>query len=107
MYFQTNKFNRDLIIYLIVYILCVSFQINLIFNCVVYYSKCPILSPTHTCKKGSVMASLKNTVCNTGRKAISDSGEVFPALVSVSGSTLTCAEHLIIARNNAFSPLVA
>ena len=50
------------------------FQINLIsFNCVVYDSKCPILSPTLP-------------VCNTGRKAISDSGEVFSALVSVSGA---------------------
>ena len=42
----------------------------------------------------------KNTVCNTGRRAISDSSEVFTALVSVS-------EHLILAWNSSFSPLVA
>ena len=32
-----------------------SFQINLIFNYVVFDSKCPILYPTHTRKKGPVM----------------------------------------------------
>ena len=42
-----------------------SFQINLIFNCVVYDSKCPILSPTHTRKKGPVMPSLKKIRCVT------------------------------------------
>ena len=55
------------------------FQINLIFNFVVYDLKCPILSPIHTRKKSPVMLSLKNTVCNAERKAISDSGEVFSA----------------------------
>ena len=38
---------------------------NLIFNFVVYDLKCPILSPTHTRKKGPVMPSKKNTVCIT------------------------------------------
>ena len=42
-----------------------SFQINLIFNFVVYDLKCPILSPTHTRKKGPVMLSLKKIRCVT------------------------------------------
>ena len=76
-----------------------SFRINFILNCVVYDSKCSIPSPTRTGKKGPVMPSLKkNTVCsNTGRKAISDSGEVFSALVSVPGaldSDACCVQHI-------------
>ena len=58
------------------------------------------LSNSHTQKGPDGMPSLKkNTVCNTGRKAISDLGEVFSELVSVS------AKQLTLARNNLFSPL--
>ena len=55
-------------------ILC-TFQIIFISNCVVYDTKCLILSPAHARKKSTVAHLFKKniyiyTVCNTGTKAI-------------------------------------
>ena len=86
-----------------------SFQINLIFNYVVYHSKCPILSSTHTCKKGPVMPSLKKIRCVTREEKLFQTRvRCFQHLsVPRAPSTPTRAEHLTLARNSSFSPLVA
>ena len=86
-----------------------SFQINLIFNCVLYDSKCPILSPTHTCKKGPVIPSLKRKRCVTPEEKLFQTRvRCFQhSSLSRAPSTPIGAEHLTLARNSSFSPLVA
>lgn len=55
-----------------------------------------ILSPTYTHKKAvSCPCWKKYSVCNTGRKVISDSDEVFSAFVYVSGAYLTEAKNIL------------
>ena len=54
-------------------------------NWVVHDPKCTIPYTTFMhIKRPSRALVEKNTMCNTGRRAISDLGEVFSALVSVS-----------------------
>ena len=47
------------IVAFLVQLIAYTFKIILISNCVVYASKCPILSPIHIRNNGSVMPSLK------------------------------------------------
>ena len=102
----------DLIIYFIVYIFVYLFQINLILNFIVYDSKCLILSPTHTRKKGPVMPSLKKVRCVTREEMLFQTqvrcfehSSLFRT--PSAPSTPTRAEHRTFARNSSFSPLVA
>ena len=65
MYFDYNKISSFSISIFFVN----SCQTNLIFYCVVYDSKCPIPSPTHTRKQVPVMPSLKKYSVYHGKKS--------------------------------------
>ena len=87
-------------------------QTNLIFNFVVYDWKCPILSPIYIRKTGPVMPSLKRIRCVTREEKLFQTRVRCFQHSSLSrapsaSSTPTRSEHLTLARNSSFSPLVA
>ena len=70
------------------------------------------LSPTHTRKKGPIMPSLKKIRCETRQEKIFQTRVRCLQHLSLSRaplvpSTPTPADHLTLAKNSSFSPLVA
>ena len=86
---------RLLLIFLNNYIfrLLLIFSIKSLFGCARHYTIFINI------KRHSQALVEKNTMCNTGRSAISDSGELFSPLVSVSGALdyTTRVERLTLA----------
>ena len=77
-----------------------------------YDSKCPILSPTLTRKKGPFLPSLKKVRCVTREEKLFQTRvrcfqHLSMSRAPAAPSTPTRAEHLTLARNSSFSPLVA